>query len=171
MSVSAEIGGLAYGVIPIEQYNEAVEKSGKTEEEFQAELTQRIYDTWGEMEKDNSIYFYDKQYNYVSLDDMEIEYVKEDDYISVDAKVEGTVCADYTLCTRPQREPDDPYSTIDRCPEECEVPQLAENVLKRVFDDMGFTDYDIDTDDYDTVDWEELLYEEEESYDDYYEEY
>lgn len=171
MSISAEIKGSVYGLIPLDQYDEALENSGKTAEEFNAEIEQKICDTWDKMIADDSIYAYDSQSNYVSLDSMEFNFVREDDDMAIEVKVEGTETPEYSLYTKTRYEPDDPYSTIDRCPEEREVTSMAESVIDNALKDMGFVGCEVDTDDYDVIDWDELLYEEEQRCNDYFEEY
>lgn len=54
----------------------------------------------------------------------------------------------------------DNYSTVDKCPDDEEMPYMVGKVLNETLKDMGFKEIEVQIDDYEPIDWDEKLYDE-----------
>jgi hypothetical protein len=154
-NIEAETSGVVVAILNKDEYLEHLESSGLSSEDFNKAVEQKNYDTWNEMENDNSLYAYKGQENVVEVERVEIstEFQDEDLAIIV-ATYEGTESAEYGGDIDENR---NPYSMVEKYPDDDEMPNMVGKVLKETLSDMGFKDIDIQNDEYQVIDWDEKL--------------
>lgn len=168
-TLSEETEGVISALVYKNEYNEYLEKSQKTPEEFIKELSAKLNSAFDSMHEDGSLYEYKSQKEAVCLYGLDVSEIKEYDEENMLIVVEysGEERAEAYVCTTPMREPDDDYSTIEDCPDSYEMPRMAEKILDKALTDMGFSDLSIETDEHTKIDWGDVLGQEESREPDY----
>lgn len=170
-TLSEETEGVVSALVYRNEYNEYLEKSHKTPEEFIEELSSKLNSVFDDMHKDGSLYEYQSQKNAVCLYGLDVSEIKDYEYddesMLIVVEYSGEERAEAYVCTTPMREPDDDYSSIENCPDSNEMPHMAEKILDKALTDMGFSDLSIENDEYTEIDWGDLLGQEESREPDY----
>lgn len=177
-TLSAETSGEVFAYLDKEEYNELLEKSGKSEEEFNQELAEKVSDVWESMAKDGSLFEYSSQSQMVEIYNIDVDVTKEkcnnknadDDFeFLVTAKYNGEMFADAYIRTETRNAPDDAWSEIEKASDSREMADMVEKILDNALKEMGFEAFVAETDDYEQIDWEEELYNKEHEKSDYLE--